>query len=472
MNREYDIVVIGGGPAGYSGAIRAAQDGAKTALIERGELGGVCLNRGCIPTKTLLKTAELVYEIKGAARRGIRIADPRLTVDMSLAVKEKNQVVKKLSSGVASLLRANGVDVYKGEGKLLAPGRVVVGTETLEAKKIILAGGSQSARIPIPGIDLPGVLSSAEILDIGEVPPRLVIIGGGVIGVEMAMIFQSFGSKVSIVEALPRILPFMDADISALIQKVLKSRGAGISAGTGLEGIEKKGECLELALKDGSAITADRVLVSIGRTADLSCLGGAASAIRQEKGRVVVDDYMETSLPGVYAPGDINGKKMLAHAAFKMAETAAVNAVSAIGLPAAGGRIKAGLQHVPSVVYCFPEAASVGLTQEEAGQRGPVMTGKFPLAANGRALSADSPEGFVKVLADRKYGEILGVHIVGPGASEIINEAAALMAMEITVHELADIVHGHPTVSEELMEAAADSLGRSIHLPPKKARDV
>jgi pyruvate/2-oxoglutarate dehydrogenase complex dihydrolipoamide dehydrogenase (E3) component len=223
--------------------------------------------------------------------------------------------------------------------------------------------------------------------------------------------------------------------------------------------------------RKGSAwrrIAADKVLVSIGRTADLSCLGGMASAIRQDKGRVVVDDYMETSLPGVYAPGDINGKKMLAHAAFKMAETAAANAAAAIGLPAAKGGIKAGLQHIPSVVYCFPEAASVGLTQEEAGQRGPVMTGKFPLAANGRALSADSPEGLVKVLADRKYGEILGVHIAGPGASEIINEAAALMAMEITVHELADIVHGHPTVSEALMEAAADCLGRSIHLPPKK----
>ncbi|MDR1588485.1 MAG: dihydrolipoyl dehydrogenase [Treponema sp.] len=471
MNKEYDIVVIGGGPAGYSGAIKAAQVGAKTALIERGEIGGVCLNRGCIPAKTLLKTAELVHEIKGAARRGVRIAEPRLTVDMPLVVEEKNRVVRKLSSGVASLLMANGVDVYKEEGKLLAPGRATAGTETLEAKRIILAGGSQCARIPIPGLDLPGVLTSAEILDIGEVPPRLAIIGGGVIGVEMAMIFQSFGSKVSVIEALPHILPFMDADISALLQKILKSRGAEISVGIGLEGITKKDDGLELALKDGSVIAADKVLVSIGRTADLSCLGDMAQVLKQEKGSVVVDDYMETSLSGVYAPGDINGKKMLAHAAFKMAETAAMNAASAIGLSAAG-RIKADLQHVPSVVYCFPEAASVGLTQEEAGRQGSVMTGKFPLAANGKALSADSPEGFVKVLADRRYGEILGVHIVGPGASEIINEAAALMAMEITVHELADIVHGHPTVSEALMEAAADCLGRSVHLPPKKARNA
>jgi dihydrolipoamide dehydrogenase len=461
--KEYDVLVIGGGPAGYIAAIKASRLGAKTALVEKDELGGTCLNRGCIPTKTLLKTAELIHEIAGAAGRGIIISDPRVSMDMPAAIKEKNRVVRKLTSGVASLLAANGVELFRGEGRLLAPGRVAVaGQGEAAAKKLILAGGSQAARLPIPGLELPGVLTSTDILDMEEVPPRLAIIGGGVIGVEMAMIFQAFGSKVSIVEALPRILPFMDAETAALIHRILQSRGAEISAGTGLARIEKSDGGLNLVLSDGKALPADKVLVSIGRTGDLSCLGDVA--IKTEKGKVLVNDYMETSIPGIFAPGDINGKKMLAHAAFKMAEMAAVNALAADGR----NMRKTDLRFVPSVVYSFPEAAAVGLTQEEAEREGPVLVGKFPLAANGKALAAGDAGGFVKVLADKKYGAILGVHIVGPGAAEIINEAASLMAMEITVHELAEITHGHPTVSEALMEAAADCLGRCLHLPPKK----
>ncbi|MFP3041930.1 dihydrolipoyl dehydrogenase [Treponema primitia] len=461
--KEYDVLVIGGGPAGYVAAIKAAQLGARVALIEKDEVGGTCLNRGCIPTKTLLKTAELIHEIAGAAKRGIKIANPALSVDMPTVIKEKNRVVKKLTSGVASLLAANGVELIRGEARLLTPNRIAVaGQPELAAKKVILAGGSQVARLPIPGLELAGVLSSTEILDIQELPPRLAIIGGGVIGVEMAMIFQAFGSKISIVEAMPRILPFMDAEVAALIHRILKSRGVEIITGIGLSKIEKKGTDLNLVLGDGAVLSADKVLVSIGRTGDLSSIGDVH--VKTEKGKILSDDYMETSVPGIFAPGDINGKKMLAHAAFKMAELAAFNAVRGTDK----GKQKADLRFVPSVVYSFPEAAAVGLTQEEAEKAGPVAIGKFPLAANGKALSADSAEGFVKILADKKYGKILGVHIVGPGAAEIINEAAAMMAMEITVHELADIIHGHPTVSEALMEAAADSLGRCIHIPPKK----
>lgn len=461
--KEYDVLVIGGGPAGYMAAIKAARLGARTALVEKDELGGTCLNRGCIPTKALLKTAELIHEISGAAGRGIAISDPRVSVDMPTVIKEKNRVVKRLTSGVASLLAANGVELLRGEGRLLAPGRVAVaGQGEAAAKKLILAGGSRAAKLPIPGIELPGVLTSTDILDLEEVPPRLAVIGGGVIGVEMAMIFQSFGSKVSIIEALPRILPFMDAETAALIHRILQSRGAEILTGAGLAGIEKNGGALDLALTGGKVLQADKALVSIGRTGDISCLGDVA--VRTEKGKVLADDYMETSVPGIFAPGDINGRKMLAHAAFKMAETAAANAVAADRQ----GMKKADLRFVPSVVYSFPEAAAVGLTQEEAEREGPVSVGKFPLAANGKALAAGEADGFVKVLADRKHGAILGVHIVGPGAAEIINEAAALMSMEVTVHELADIIHGHPTVSEALMEAAADCLGRCLHLPPKK----
>ncbi|MDR2049574.1 MAG: dihydrolipoyl dehydrogenase [Treponema sp.] len=461
---EYDIAVIGGGPAGYVAAIRAAQLGAKTALVEKDELGGTCLNRGCIPTKTLLKTAELVHEIAEAPRRGIRTGPAE--VDMAAVIQEKNRVVKKLTAGVGSLLKSNGVEVIKGEGKLAGERTpaftVSVPGGFFSAKKVILAGGSMTAKLPIPGLDLPGVLGSTEILDLTEIPPRLAIIGGGVIGVEMAMVFQAFGSKVAIVEAMPEILPLMDGEVSALIHSILSKRGADVYTGTGLQKIGKKGAALELVLADGKILEADKVLVSIGRTADLSAIGGPAP--QTDKGKVLVNDFMESSVPGVFAPGDMNGKKMLAHAAFKMAETAAENAAVQLGI-VEGSVKKAELDYIPQVVYSFPEAASVGLTQPEAEKKEPPQIGRFPLAANGRALASGNPEGFVKIVAG-KYGRILGVHIVGQGASEIINEAAALMAMEITVHELADIVHGHPTVSEALMEAAAAALGRSIHLPP------
>ncbi|MDR2433603.1 MAG: dihydrolipoyl dehydrogenase [Treponema sp.] len=466
---DFDIAVIGGGPAGYAGAIRAAQLGAKTVLVEKDELGGTCLNRGCIPTKNLLKTAELLHEIAGSSTRGI-LVPPGARLDMASALREKNRVVKKLTGAVASLLKARGVECIKGEGFLKSGGgggfTIRAGDRELGAKNVLLAGGSRAAKFPIPGLELPGVLGSAEILDLEEIPPRLAIIGGGVIGIEMAMIFNSFGSKITIIEAMPRILPSLDTDISSLIHKILRGRGVAVLTGVVLSKIEQKGGALSLTPGDGTAIDADKVLVSIGRTADLSSVTGTGDlSLKTEKGFVAVDEYMETSVPGIFAPGDINGKKMLAHAAFKMAETAAENAVSRLK----GGKPKkAALDYVPSVVYCFPEAASVGLTQEEAEKTGPVSTGIFPLAANGRALASGSPEGFVKVLADPRYGKILGVHMAGQGVSEIINEAAALMSMEITVHELAEIIHGHPTVSEALMEAAADALGRCIHLPPQK----
>ena len=461
--KEFDVVVIGGGPAGYTGAIRAAQLGARTALVEKDVLGGTCLNRGCIPTKALLKTAELVHSIAAAANSGVKIADPSVTVQMDEVIGRKNRIVKKLTSGVASLLESNGVEVFKGEGRLLSPVQVDTGKEKIGARKIILAGGSLTAKLPIPGIDLPGVMTSTEILDLETVPKRLVIVGGGVIGIEMAMIFQSFGSQVSIVEAMPRILPFMDAEISGLMHKILQSRGVEIVTGDKVSHIEQNSGELTVFLNGRRAINGNIILVSIGRSADLSCLGEVP--VKAEAGKVVVDAFMETSIPGIYAPGDINGRKMLAHAAFNMAETAAANAVAAIK-PQGGVKLKADLANIPSVVYSFPEAASVGITEGEA--TGSVTVGRFPLSANGKALASNSPEGFVKIVADKKYGKITGVHIAGPGASEIINEAASLMAMEITVHELADIVHAHPTVSEALKEAAADCLGRCIHLPPKK----
>lgn len=472
---KYDVIVIGGGPAGYVAAIKAAQVGAKTACVEKDILGGTCLNRGCIPTKNYLKTAEFLYEMQEASSRGIKLDSTAFSIDMPAAVKAKDKVVKKLTGGVGTLLKANNVDVYYGTGIAKLAKEVSVsggksGDVLLQAGSIILAGGSKAVKLPIPGVESKLVLTSDEILDIQEVPAALAIIGGGVIGVEMAMIFAAFGSKVTIVELEKSILPFVEKDASDIILKSLRKKGVDVKTGIKLDKFEETKNGIKLVLENGETVEANKALLSIGRQADLSCLEGLN--IKTERGKIIVDDKMETSIKGVFAPGDMNGRKMLAHAAFKMGETAAVNAAKYAGVSSAELKNHtpaiADMRFVPSVVYSVPEVASVGMSETEAAKEHDIAIGNFPLAANGRALAIGATEGFVKVIADSKYGEILGVHIVGHGASEIINEAAALMAMEITVYEVSEIIHGHPAVSEAFMEAAADCLGKCIHLPPRK----
>ena len=460
-DKNFDVIVIGGGPAGYIAAIKASQLGGRVALIEKDVLGGTCLNRGCIPTKAYLKSAEIIHGIRKANKRGINISNPEISIDMAVAVKNKNKAVKKLTSGVGMLLKSNNVVVYKGTGILSGPGKVTIDNkDILSGKSVILAGGSEAVKLNIPGINAKGVLTSDQILDIEEVPESLLIIGGGVIGVEMGMIFSSFGSRVTIVELDNKILPFMDKDVSSAIEASLKQQGVEIITAKSVKKMNEVPSGVQVELNDNSKAEYSKVLLSIGRKADLSCIGNQPLLI--EKGKIVVNEYMETSMPGVYAPGDINGKKMLAHSAFKMGEYAAVHALE-------GKKPEFdALRYVPSVVYTIPEAAGVGLTEDEAFKRGNISIGNFPLSANGKALVSDAAEGFVKVIADPVYGEILGVHIVGAGASEIINEAASLMSMEITVNELAEIIHGHPSVSEALMEAAADCLGHCMHLPPRR----
>jgi dihydrolipoamide dehydrogenase len=407
------------------------------------------------------------------ASRGIKLASTDFSVDMPTVVTAKNKVVKKLTGGVGSLLKANKVDVFYGNGIAKSATEVSVsggksGDLSLQAGSIILCGGSKAVKLPIPGVESDNVLTSDEILDIQEVPKALAIVGGGVIGVEMAMVFAAFGSKVTIVELAPSILPFMEKQASDLILKSLKKKGVDVKTGIALEKFEETKTGIKLVLGNGETVEADKALLSIGRSADLSCVEGMNIDI--ERGKIVVNDEMETSIKGIYAPGDVNGRKMLAHAAFKMGEVAAVNAAKYAGVKSAEtaeAPVKADMRYVPSVVYSVPEVASVGMSEAEAAEKGSISVGTFPLAANGRALSAGATEGFIKVIIDAKYGEILGVHIVGLGASEIINEAASLMAMEITAHEVAEIIHGHPSVSEAFMEAAADALGKCIHLPPK-----
>ncbi|VWL85532.1 dihydrolipoyl dehydrogenase [Oceanivirga miroungae] len=457
-NKEYDTVVIGGGPAGYVAAIRAAQVGGKVAIVEKDELGGTCLNRGCIPTKAYLHNSEIIEGIHMANSRGILI-DSNFKIDMEKVLAMKNTVVKTLVGGVAALLKSNKVDVFKGVAKITKDKDVVVNSEkVLTTNTIIFAGGSKVSKINIPGIDSKLVMTSDDILQLNEVPETLAVIGAGVVGVELGEVFSTYGSKVTFVEMTDRIVPAMDKEVSKALEAKLAKNGMTFYTSTGLKEIKEENGKLRLILDGKPDLVVDRALLSIGRVPDLEGIQGIS--LQMEKGKIKVDDYMETSIKGIYAPGDVNGVKMLAHAAYRMGEVAAENAIL-------GNHVKANLHATPSAVYTLPEVAAIGLTEEQARQNYDVQIGKFNFAGNGRALASGNNYGFIKVIADKKYGEILGVHIIGPNAAEMINEAAALMSAEVTIEEVIKSIHGHPTYSEAMYEAFADVLGLSVHVMKK-----
>ena len=457
---EFDVVVIGGGPAGYVAAIRAAQVGGKVAVVEKSELGGTCLNRGCIPTKTFLKNAEIIEGIEMSSKRGIILENEKFTVDMPKVISLKNEIVKTLTNGVQGLLKSNSVKIFKGVGKINKDKDVVVnGEKVLRTDKIILAGGSKVGSVNIPGIESKRVLTSDDILDLKELPKSLAVIGGGVVGVELGQAYLSFGSEVTVIEMMDRIVPGVDREASETLRKALEKKGMKILTSSKIKEIIDEGDKLRIKLEDKEDVVAEKALLSIGRVPDLEAVGELD--LEMERGKIKVDKYMETSVEGVYAPGDINGIKMLAHAAFRMGEVAAENAIL-------GNHREIKLETTPSAIYTIPEVGMVGLTEEEAKEKYDINIGKFAFVGNGRALASGDTTGFVKVIADKKYGEILGVHIVGQSAAEIINEASSLMAMEITVDEVIKTIHGHPTFSEALFEACADVLGEAIHLPKKK----
>ena len=457
---EFDVVVIGGGPAGYVAAIRAAQVGGKVAVVEKSELGGTCLNRGCIPTKTFLKNAEIIEGIEMSSKRGIILENEKFTVDMPKVVSLKNEIVKTLTNGVQGLLKSNSIKIFKGVGKINKDKDVVInGEKVLRTNKIILAGGSKVGSINIPGIESKRVLTSDDILDLKELPKSLAVIGGGVVGVELGQAYLSFGSEVTVIEMMDRIVPGVDREASETLRKALEKKGMKILTSSKIKEIIDEGDKLRIKLEDKEDVVAEKALLSIGRVPDLEAVGELD--LEMERGKIKVDKYMETSVEGVYAPGDINGIKMLAHAAFRMGEVAAENAIL-------GNHREIKLETTPSAIYTIPEVGMVGLTEEEAKEKYDISVGKFAFVGNGRALASGDTTGFVKVIADKKYGEILGVHIVGQSAAEIINEASSLMTMEITVDEVIKTIHGHPTFSEALFEACADVLGEAIHLPKKK----
>ncbi|MTB63376.1 dihydrolipoyl dehydrogenase [Streptococcus uberis] len=459
---EYDIIVVGGGPAGYYAAIRGAQLGGKIAIVEKSEFGGTCLNVGCIPTKTYLKNAEILDGIKIAAGRGINLASTNYTIDMDKTVDFKNSVVKTLTGGVQGLLKANKVTIFNGLGQVNPDKTVTIGSQTIKGRNVILATGSKVSRINIPGIDSKLVLTSDDILDLREMPKSLAVMGGGVVGIELGLVWASYGVDVTVIEMADRIIPAMDKEVSTELQKILSKKGMKIKTSVGVSEIVEENNQLTLKLNNGEQVVAEKALLSIGRVPQMNGLENLN--LEMDRNRIKVNDYQETSIPGIYAPGDVNGTKMLAHAAYRMGEVAAENAMH-------GNVRKANLQFTPAAVYTHPEVAMVGITEEDARAKyGDILVGRNSFTGNGRAIASNEAHGFVKVIADAKFHEILGVHIIGPAAAEMINEAATIMESELTVDELLLSIHGHPTFSEVMYEAFADVLGEAIHNPPKRKK--
>ncbi|HGC7338355.1 TPA: FAD-dependent oxidoreductase, partial [Streptococcus agalactiae] len=367
---EYDIVVVGGGPAGYYAAIRGAQLGGKIAIVEKTEFGGTCLNVGCIPTKTYLKNAEILDGLKVAAGRGINLASTNYAIDMDKTVAFKNSVVKTLTGGVRGLLKANKVEIFNGLGQVNPDKSVVIGDKVIKGRNVVLATGSKVSRINIPGIESPLVLTSDDILDLREIPKSLAVMGGGVVGIELGLVWASYGVDVTVIEMADRIIPAMDKEVSLELQKILAKKGMKIKTSVGVSEIVEANNQLTLKLNNGEEVVADKALLSIGRVPQMNGLENLEPELEMERGRIKVNAYQETSIPGIYAPGDVNGTRMLAHAAYRMGEVAAENALG-------GNKRKAHLDFTPAAVYTHPEVAMVGMTEEQAREQyGDILVGK------------------------------------------------------------------------------------------------
>lgn len=460
------VIVIGGGPGGYVAAIRAAQLGAEVTVVEKQYLGGTCLNVGCIPTKCLLHSAELVEQIKTQGK-DIGVEVEGVKVNFPQVIAHKNAISKQLTSGVAGLLKMNKVKKVDGTAKFTGEKQLEVtkadgSKETMTADAIIVATGSVNAQPPIPGLkENPNCIDSTGALSLEKLPQTMVVIGGGVIGLELACAYAAFGTKITVVEAMDHMLPMLDGDLTKIGVAHMKKMGMDFHLECPVQSVESSPVGAKVVCKDKSGKTvsfeAEKVLVAIGRKANTAGLDLAAGKIDNDKGRILVNDKMETNVPGVYAIGDcVFGHAQLAHTASAMGEVASENIC---GLEAHYCE-----KTNPTCVYMEPEAASVGLTEEQCKAQGiAYKVGKFPMSANGKALILNGGEGLVKIIAGAEYGEILGMHIIGPRATDLIAEGALAIEGEMTLDEIVDTIHSHPTVTETMREAALNAEKRAIH---------
>ena len=461
---DFDLVVIGAGPGGYTAAIKAAQLGMKTAIVEKDQaLGGTCLNVGCIPSKALLSSTELFHEAqKRFGSHGIS-ADG-LSMDVSKMMKRKDDIVRKMARGIDYLMNKNGIERLAGMGRIVSANEVEVscdeGSQKLNAKRILIATGSRVASLPFLEIDGETILSSDHAIAFGQVPESMIVIGGGAIGLELGSVWARLGTKVTVVELLPRIAAMFDEDITQPLQKLLQKQGLKFHLGTGVESAEKNNGGVKLTAANGDKkieLEAEKVLVAVGRNPNTKGLGAAEAGVElDERGCIKSNAEWQTNVPGIYAIGDVVAGPMLAH----KAEQEAVAAVERM----AGQAGQVNYNAIPSVIYTSPEVAAVGLTEVEAGEKGhEVVVGAFPFQANGRAVAGGHADGLAKIIADKASNRVLGVQILSVNASELIAEAVLLMEFGGSAEDLARTIHAHPTMSEGLREAAHIAIGEPLH---------
>tara|TARA_Y100000590_G_scaffold468237_1_gene650237 strand:- start:1405 stop:2787 length:1383 start_codon:yes stop_codon:yes gene_type:complete len=459
--KSYDVIIIGGGPGGYVAAIRASQLGKKVAIVEENHMGGVCLNWGCIPTKFLLSNAHLYDLIQNAGKYGIDIGDVK--VNWPKMIKRSRDVAKRLSKGIEYLIKKNNIDYIAGKGKILNVSTVLAtmsDQKSIEynAKNIILATGARAKHVPGMEIDGVQVISYREAMTQEKKPKSLVIIGAGAIGVEFAHFYHTFGTDITLIETMPNILPVEDVEISEELKKIFIKRKMNVLTETKVQKIEKLTSSVKVHTSNNNIITADQVLIAIGVQGNIENLGLEESQIELENGWIKTSKFMETSCAAIYAIGDLAGPPWLAHVASAEGIVAAEHLAGCNPSPME-------YDNIPGCTYCNPEVASVGLTEKEAIELGyDIKVGKFPFRALGKAVAVDETEGFVKVIYDAKYDEMLGCHIIGSNATNIITEATIARKLESTYYEVLHTVHPHPTLSEAIMEATADAYGEAIHI--------